>query len=278
MSIKPLFDSSPRPLFESPKKSGPSILFSDSKIRNRINVSAADLEPFSTDSFVINKSIQQILTTNQENLCLEFVLNWGSALQKEHQKTLENFFILSQSAEVSESQDLVGRLVEGLLEIKLDNIKDSFFCSKENKIKKVAAQIEDLKVFSASFVDKSKILFDIREKVRELVNKNSQISADLEPFIVTCSFFSRYQQEGFPNELYIGRLESLLNTKIALAADKLNFDLFSKTLIKLTESVLDTVRSELPLLQSMLISCLTSPDSTDKLSRLQKTITTKLKL
>ena len=82
-SPKPLFSAEevkPKALFDSSpvlivKSSSPKAMFTDSKIRKRLDVVLSDLDLYEGNKEEKSKALQQILSTNVDDLSIEYVLN-----------------------------------------------------------------------------------------------------------------------------------------------------------------------------------------------------------
>lgn len=226
----------------------PKSLFSGGVKRKRIEVDISDLEKFSDVKNVLEKSKEQILTTNVDELNITYVLNWGASLQERHAELLEKMMTLVNHPDILSAKTSLLRLLKMIDDIDVKNVfKKSLFTSKDDKRKIVLLKLEELKILSDSMRKHTKLaLDDIRKLSEELITDIRLISTSLEPYIVTCQFFSEYQKDDFPKELYISRLYSLLSTKTDLVQNEVVRSNFNKTIINLMEIVQNVCLTDIP--------------------------------
>lgn len=262
---------------KNPKPTGPKTLLQGAKIRKRIDVTVEQLRKYSEVVNVLKVSQQQILETNLDELNLRYVLDWGSGLQLQHSGYLQDLMNLSTAIALVESKTKLGQLVQSMGELDVqDATKDSWFKSKEKKVQAFMEKLKELQRVSREL--RPDWLLSLHEEGMEVKKRLGELKTQLDPFIVTCSFFSEYDKDGFPKELYLTRLSSLLGTKASIGNDIATLDAILSTYVTVIETINSIVRNELPMWISNLSSVL-SGNAAD-LTSLQTTknnILTKLK-
>lgn len=287
---KPLFDKgffpvlTTQPLFPNskpatPKTEGPRILFADSKVRKRIEVALADLDYPTATREALQAAHTLIVTTNIDEINYEYVLNWGAEPQEEHGKVLK---VLLDSAIERES----GLVKKWLLEmialiqsIDLEGLGKTglFAASKETKLKKLQDTCDKVRMLAGSLNNELPGLKTAYRGIDGLEATLNQISIKLEPYVISCHFFSRYTKTGFPNALFIGRLTSLMSTKTTIVANHQQRTLLEDTALALIETIQDTIRTEVPLWMNSLLTGLTSNISPSMMKGNQDNLLSKLK-
>lgn len=246
-------------------------LFGNSKIRNRIEVSINELKEYSNNPLFLSQARQQILMTNVDELCMEFVLRWGEDLQSKYKSILEETLSFISSDCIKNSKTLIGQVVDLLNSVNFKKNKFSFITDWLGE-KDITAPLSEVCKKLESYIP---AIFEIQKKVKNIDCEISKIADSLEPYIITSSFFSKYTKDGFPNELFISRLSSLLTTQNSIRASKISNDIFSKSLLSLISVIQDTTKTEIPLWLSNYIQYLTNPQNAAILEE-QKTKITKL--
>lgn len=242
---------------KNPKPTGPRTLLVDAKIRKRIDVVIEDLQKFGENAAVdvLKKSQQQILQTNIDELCLKYVLNWGSELQETHSRHLQEMMSLSTVPVLGETKSTIGSIIQKMNELDVVGaMKDSWYKSKDKKIAELQAELKILQAEAATL--KPDYLLDIHERGEIMKDELKQLKADLDPYIITCSFFAAYKRDDFPSELYVSRLSSLLATKASIGNDLITIDSIIGTYLMLIETINSIIRNELPMWMSNLSSVL----------------------
>lgn len=281
MTYKPksLFDCSVpsgTPLFEAPTRVRAASIFSDAKIRKRIDIGVEELRHFHPDVSVLKKAHQQIIQTNVSELCYEFVLNWGADLQKKYADILQSIMELSNHPDILGIKNSVATIIQRLHDLDLVSLnKKSWFTSKEDRIRKMMEEAISLRDVS-SLLD-PKPLFDLHKANKTIDDTLTKISEEMESYIVTCRFFSAYEKDDFPKELYIGRLSSLLSTKASINNDKQTINLMGNTLLHLIDVANNIARNEIPSWCSNFNSVIAGTMDIDQLHQSKESILSKLK-
>lgn len=228
------------------KPTGPKTLLQDAKIRKRIDVTPEQLRKYTEDVKVIKVSQQQILETNIDELCLKYVLDWGAYLQTRHSLHLGELMAFSTADALSMAKTLIGELVQSMGELDVVKAtKDSWFKSKEKKADELKDKLEGLQDTAKKL--RCDWLLSLHGEAMEVKKKLEALRNEMEPFIVTCSFFAEYDKDGFPKELYLTRLSSLLSTKASIGNDILTMDAILATYVAVIETVNSIIRNELPM-------------------------------
>lgn len=227
------------------KPSGPKSILSGATIRKRIEATIEQLRKYNEPDNVLKIAQQQIRETNVDELCLKYVLDWGADLQKKHALHLEEMISISTSPVLTEVKTKMGSLIQLMGGIDVENAtKDSLFKSKEKKVAKLLEVLKELKGEASNLsVD---VVMNLHQNGTELKKNFQGLSSSINPFIVTCSFFSEYEKDDFPKELYITRLSSLLSTKMALGNDVKTMDALLETIVRIVDVVNNIIRNELP--------------------------------
>jgi hypothetical protein len=239
---KPLFESCPDP---TPKrKEGP--IFKDAVIRRRVEVTLDDLRKYSNDDTILKKSMQQILETNIDDLCLKYVLDWGSDIQKAHAELIDEILNISTSPQLTSAKNTIIQIIQQLSEMDVEDVmKKSWLQSKESKIDKMKVAVTHLKQDAGSL--SANELVNVHDKVEKIKKLLDKVKSVIEPYIITCSFYSEHQKDGFPNHLYISRLQSLLSTKLGIDNDKRTADHLGSAIISIVDTINNVMRNEIPL-------------------------------
>jgi len=228
------------------KPTGPKTLLQDAKIRKRIDVTLEQLRKYNEDVKVIKVSQQQILETNIDELCLKYVLDWGSHLQSGHSLHLRELMAFSTADALSMAKSLIGELVQSMSELDVTKAtKDSWFKSKEKKADELKDKLTELQDTAKKL--RCDWLLSLHGEATELKKKLNALRNEMEPYIVTCSFFAEHDKDGFPKELYLTRLSSLLSTKASIGNDLLTMDAILATYVAVIETVNSIIRNELPM-------------------------------
>lgn len=229
------------------KPTGPKSLLSGAKVRNRIEATIEQLRKYNEPDNVLKIAQQQIRETNTDELCLKYVLDWGADLQKEHADSLEKMMTISTSPFLSSVKTTMGILVQAMGEIDVaDATKDSLFRSKEKKVAKLMAVLNQLKSDADRLLTTSQLVMDLHTLSGQLKKTFIDLGSKINPFIVTCSFFSEYEKDNFPKELYITRLSSLLSTKLSVGNDVKTMETISQTIVNIVDVINNILRNELP--------------------------------
>lgn len=259
------------------KPTGPKTLLTDAKIRKRIDVTIDQLRKYGEDVNVLKLSQQQIFQTNVDELCLNYVLDWGAHIQTGHSLLLQEVMALTTAPALLESKTLIGSIIHEMSSIDIMNAtKDSWFKKKETKAANLMDKLKELKDIANKFrVD---WLLSLHKEGTQMKTKYANLIKEISPYIITCSFFSEYDKDDFPKELYVTRLSSLLSTKASLGNDVSILDSILTTYVNVIETINSIVRNELPLWISNLTAVLAGNASDlTQIQLTQSKITNKLK-
>ncbi len=259
MAVSGVYEMKPKSLLsnptKNPKPTGPKSLLANATIRNRIEVSLEDLRKYNASDAILEKAKQQIAMTNVDELCLKYVLDWGSELQETHSKHLQEMMSLSTVDILGKTKTTIGELVQKMNELDvIGAMKDSWYKSKEKKVAELVTELKNLKTLADTL--RADYLLDIHERADIMKDELTQLRGELDPFIITCSFFSEYEKDNFPKELYISRLSSLLATKASIGNDLVTIAVIISTYLVLIETINSIVRNEIPMWISNLTSVL----------------------
>jgi hypothetical protein len=229
---------------EKPISTPGRVLFGDAKIRKRIEVTLDELEKYSQDKSVLLKSQQQILQTNVDELCMKYVLSWGEAIQEKNSDILNRIFSLVNSDKILQIKNEIGQLVDHLNSCELK--KSGLFRSKESILESNNNKIIEIQAKSTLISQSLRFAESALEETQKINKEIDKQLIEIEPYIVTCSFFANYEKDDFPKELYISRLASLLQTKINFNSSKVAANTFYQTLVNLIDVANNTIKNEIP--------------------------------
>lgn len=241
-----------------------SSLLSGAKIRKRIEVTIEDLKKYNSDLKILAAARQQIISTNVDELNLQFVLEWGSEIQNSHSGILQKTLACVSDINISAAKNRIGQIVDLINSVSLK--KPGMFTSKEKHKENLMQKIQDITTAAAFLTSLVPNLFNLKKSVDSINKEIEELDYKIESYIITCSFFAEYEKDNFPTELYVSRLSSLLATKAAFQANKINNQSFSNTLITMIDALQNTVQTEIPLWQTNCINYLTNEDASCSVS------------
>jgi hypothetical protein len=215
-------------------------LFGDTQIKEK----TIELGKYSQDKSVLLKSQQQILQTNVDELCMKYVLNWGEIIQEKNSAILSRIFSLVNSDKILQIKNEIGQLVDHLNSCELK--KSGLFRSKESVLESNNNKIIEIEAKSILISQSLRFAESALEEIQKINKEIDEQLIEIEPYIVTCSFFANYDKNGFPKELYISKLASLLQTKINFNSSKVAAETFYQTLVNLIDVANNTVKNEIP--------------------------------
>lgn len=253
-------------------------MFADSKVRKRIDVQLSDLSYPGASPVTLKAAHQIIQFTNQDDLNYEFVLGWGAEPQIAHEALLQRLLNSAVEKEAGAAKSGVLGIV-GLLEsIDLEGLhKTGIFQSRESKLAKLNDTLSKVRVAGNALVSQLPTLKQSLSSIDGMEREFLAIQERLEPYIISCDFFTRYQQPGFPNELFVGRLSSLLNTKVTIQSNLQQRAILEQAALNLVTTIQDTIRTDIPSWLSAVIGCLTSGHQSGTLALDRSTLISKLK-
>lgn len=244
---------------ETPKPTAaPKSVLGNGKVRRRVEVELDDLRKYHNSVEILKKSRQQILETNLDELCLKYVLDWGSSLQKTHADYIQGIMQLSTAKSLELSKGLLAQIINSLGELDVvDATKDSWFKSKEKKVDNLMGEVKELQAKVNSLESHADNVMELHDLGVELKTHYKNLIEQIQPYIVSCSFFSEHEKDGFPKELYISRLSSLLSTEASIRNDVQLLESLLKSYLTLVETMNSIIRNELPMWCSNLVAVLT---------------------
>jgi hypothetical protein len=258
-SAAPLFADSRIVKQDKSKQNLPKVMFTDSKIRKRIEISLSDLATYDGSEEVKREAHQLILTTNVDELSVEYVLNWGGAAQIEHKGVLQSLLDLALERETTVTKNIILRLIDLLNSIDFDDLnKSSLFTSKESKMKKASAVLKSVNTVSVELLDRVGILKAAYSSIRGIKKKLEAIERAIAPWVISCDFFSKYVKDNFPTDLFLSRLTSLMSTQVAIIQNKQQQQFLEKQAITLIESIESIVQTDAMLWQNAFLTAITT--------------------
>ena len=270
-SNKSIF-SKPTAKTEIVKPVGPQMVFgSGAKIRKRIQIEKEELFKYSTDEITLRAALNLILTTNLDELKLEYVLAWGSDIQKEHKKVLENLLGLYQSKDIQKCKELFGEIIAFLeklnpVEFLKEKIWDKFLSTKEGKEKIFQDNFAGLQSKISMLESNIPNLVNLQKISHELDEQIKNLQGQINPYIISCSFFAEYNKDDFPTGLFISRLSSLLSTQSTLISNKEQRKIFDRSIVDLIDGMQNILLTEIPSWYSNYISVLSQGLQKDNLA------------
>ncbi len=276
---QPLFSSKPKSLFgDKPVTTERKPLFGTAVVRKRIEVSDSDLQVYHKDIKVIAVAKQIILTTNLDNLCYDTVLEWGGHVQKQHGDYLEKLLSDLNSPVVTVPRTCLNSVLGALNELKPSVIFKKNWLGND-KTDEFALRYENLKKQVDSLKNSVTGLKAFRQDIEKLQQNFLKIEKELEPFIVSASFFSNYKKDNFPLELFVSRLSSLITTQTTLQQNRQTGDILQSNILNLLDAIQNVILTEIPLWITTYTTVLTTKDKSqiDSLEQQQTQLYNKLK-
>lgn len=228
--------TTPKPLFSSKpvvKAEGPKVLFGGAEVRKRIDVKIGDLE--GKDEFK-KEALNIILTSNLEKVDYKRVLEFGGGEQAAHQQILQSLLSVFNSPEVHDIKNVLNEAVDCL---KPKGFLGKFF-EKEPDIQ--------------GLEQGKPILYQLKEDCGKIHRELIQLGNKLEPLIIACLFFSKYQKDGFPNELFVGRAASLITTQSTIQTNLQQEEIFSQGINNLIDCINNFLLNDFPIFQTNLLT------------------------
>ena len=279
--ITPLFGGSTPAKVIDKTQVAPKVMFGDSKIRKRIEVNIEELRKYNKDETIIKEAHYQIVTTNVDELNYEFVLNWGAAIQVEHQNILDTLLNSALDTESNNAKSGILKIIDLINSIDFDSLHKTglFTASKESKLAKINAIMAEVRGVSSGLSARVDGLKAIWKGIITLEDKIKLLSVKLEPYVISCDFFANYTKENFPSELFITRLTSLMSTKFTLIQNLQQQDILEKSAYNLIDAIQGTIRTEIPMWQNNYLNALTTGGESGmvKVNQERESIVSKLK-
>lgn len=245
------------PLFGTPKKVtiikgedepvvGVSSLFTNAVKRKRLEVTDSDFQKYSQDALAISEAKNIVLTTNVDNLRYELVLDIGREFQERHTKFIELILNFSNDKTVNETK----AEVSDILSLLQDSPVEKKWFGKSFNIHEVSVKLNKLSHELKDNVDGLNQLGYLIQGARKGIEA---LMKQIEPYIIAVSFFADYKKEGFPSDLFITRLTSLMSTKQTLAVNLQQLDLIRDSVRNYNDIISNIVLTEIPI---WITSCL----------------------
>lgn len=256
--VNPLFGGS-TPAKVVDKTVGPKVMFGGSKIRKRIELKIEDLKYNATPEH-IKEAHQLIISTNVDDINYEYVLNWGAEIQRKHQEVLDYLLNTALDKEATAAKGEILKLIQLIngVDFEAFNKTGLFQGSKESKLAKMKDLIGQVQSVSSGLLTRLDSLKADWRTLTKVDEKIKQLSVELEPFIISCDFFSNYTKDNFPTALFLSRLTSLMSTKVTLLQNLQQQEMFERDSITLIDAIQGTIRTEIPMWQNNYINVLTN--------------------
>lgn len=255
-----------------PVEKGKVTLLSGSVVRKRIDVSLEDLDSFSSDLAVKKQALKMILEIHLDNLKPEFVLTIGQQLQETHKSITVQCFAEINSPTIQTIRQKLSLLLEQIENAEHPSTQNSVLSKigflKEKAEKSFSESLDKIREISDDLANYQDKLAESLAFVSTAKTRINSLQRDMAPVIVMCEFFSGYQKDNFPKELFISRLTALLTTANSINANILQLDLFRNTLISLKETISQSILTDIPM---WLSNCLNQQQKQDIISKLKQT-------
>lgn len=290
---KPLFAPAPvaplkpkaAPLFvastpATPKSSAPRVLFSNSTVRRRIEVSLDELAYPNATPAALKEAHYLVVSLDVDEVNPSFVLDWGATIQEEHQALLSILLGSAIERESSVSKSLIVQVIQLIESVDLGALdKGSLFSSRESKRAKVGETLKQVASISDQLVAQLPSLKAAWKALDGMEAKLRAVESRIQPYVISCDFFAHYQAKSpdFPSPLFISRLISLTNTQLTIAQNHQQRQLLEDAALALVDTIQGTIRGEIPTWQNAYLNVLTSGGSASTLSTSQSSILSKLK-
>lgn len=255
-----------------PVEKGKVSLLSGSVVRKRIDVGLEDLDSFSSDISVKKQALKMILEINLDNLKPEFVLTIGQSLQETHKSITEKCFNTINSPVIQSIRKKLSILLEYIenaehpsnqnsVLAKIGFLKDKAEKSFSDSLEKIREVSTDLSKYQCDLGD----CLTFCSTTKSLINS---LQRDMAPVIVMCEFFSGYEKDNFPKELFISRLTALLTTANSINSNILQIELFKDSVISLKETISQSILTDIPM---WLSNCMNKQQKQNIIDKLKQT-------
>jgi hypothetical protein len=255
-----------------PVEKGKVSLLSGSVVRKRIDVSLEDLDSFSSDLAVKKQALKMILEINLDNLKPEFVLTVGQEFQENHKSITEKCFSTINSPVIQDIRKQLSILLEYIEEAEHPSSQNAVLAKigflKEKAEKSFSDSLDKIKEISNDLSRYQSDLADYLAFCGTTKNLLNSLQSSMTPVIVMCEFFSGYQKDNFPKELFISRLTALLTTTNSINSNILQIELFKDSVISLKETISQSILTDIPM---WLSNCLNQQQKQDIISKLKQT-------
>lgn len=275
--VAPLFSNS-APV---KKENGPRPLFSNATVRKRIEVKVEDLAKYSQDNDAIKVALQLILSTHVEKITHKEVLEWGAQIQKNHSELLESIFTIFNSPLIKKTKGHFTVIVECLQKTAPPAKEKNLFGKLMDAITpddvKMDVALLEMDKHIKELERSQPELYGIKKQLDSLISELNRFNKELEPLIISCSFFGDYQKDDFPYQLFLSRLSSLLSAKGTIATNLQQVKLFNDNVSNFIDSLSNVLLTDIPMWKTNYLTSLTNggelPSSENILQKLQNNLT-----
>ena len=291
--------STPPPPAKVVEVKKPSVSVIPGKMRNRIPATRESLkQKHQLKDSVLDKAIQIIQNTNQDELTLSNVVFWGQNLQEQHNALVNETLRLAQSEVVSTVTGHVYRMLEILGDIQLEKVfeeKPSFLSGVFRKNSEEIDSPEELDEALREIEQLSKLLHEriselviLREKLESNSKQLQELGDEIEASLVSAMEIADYFNQNLSEKDMAARLQeranSLTLTLGQIRSDGLMRNSHIEQPMNLTSLVQEVVLNTLPTwitnvtAMRMALHGKHKPNPTDvsEISRTMKTIIRKL--
>jgi hypothetical protein len=220
---------------EKPKEIKP--LFG-TKIK-QLDVPIDEFRKFSQNEAALKEARNIVLTTNVDNLRLDYVLDIGKDIQETHTSIIEKILSLSGDTRVVSTKGIIAEILETL-----EGAGEKRWFKKETPFGVTKKAIE---VLLLRIKPQSKVVADVIDEVKGLIITAKELYSKLEAYVVAVAFFSEYKKENFPNELFTSRLGSLIATQQTIAINIKQLESIKEIAVNLIDTINNIVLTELPI-------------------------------
>ncbi len=255
-------------------------MFANSTIRRRIEVRIEDLGYPSASAAALKEAHYKVVSLDINLIDPQFVLDWGAAVQEEHQALLSTLLNSAIERESGTAKSLIVQIIQLIESVDLGSLdKGSLFNSRDSKRAKVGEVLKKVGGLSDGLVAQLPALKAAYQALDGMEAKLRAVEAKLDPYIISCDFFAHYQAKSpdFPSPLFISRLISLSGTKLTLTQNHQQRQLLEDAALSLVDTIQGTIRGEIPTWQNAYLNVLTSGGCASSLSTNQSSILSKLK-
>lgn len=255
-------------------------MFSESTIRRRIDVSLSDLTYPNATPAALKEAHFKIVSLDVDLVDPEYVLEWGAAVQEEHQTLLSILLNSAVERESSGAKNLIVQIIQLVESVDLGSLdKGGLFSSRESKRAKVGDVLKKVAALSDQLIAQLPTLKAAWKQLDGMEAKLRAVEERLAPFIISCDWFANYQAKSpsFPSPLFISRLTSLTGTQLTLQQNHIQRQMLEDAALSLVDTIQGTIRGEIPTWQNAYLNVLTSGGNASSLSANQSSILSKLK-
>jgi hypothetical protein len=246
MEVKPksLFGGAKSsPVFTPPGNvATPKSILKNATKRNRIEVSFDELRQYSTNEVSLRLARQIILETNLDDLRYETVLKIGQAPQERHGQLVQKLIEFSQHPEINKAKKLLADIIG-----KLEGFDEKGFLGKLfGGARKFSDIVKDLTALSGELKALGPALISATDAIKKLKDDLKKIEEEIDPYIISNSFFSDYKKDDFPADLFVSRLASLIATLKTIKDNHVQADALYQFIFRLVDNINNILLTELP--------------------------------